>query len=243
MELLKINREKLDEITLNLYKKGLTFEDIQDFLGETFDHSVSPTTITELTKVFAKFRQAWFNSPLENHYKVVFADVIFVTVKRDNSYSKEGIFVATGVRQDNRRELLVLDINPTEGASNWGEFLINLRDKRGVERIDLFVADGLVGLEDELAKVYPQALFQKCVIHKMRGILNKVKPKHKTEIAFDLKEVFNNFESTDTLAKALDKVDRFLKKWGSIYPSIKAQLDPKNPYSKLEYYFTYIRCK
>jgi putative transposase len=241
LELLKINREKLDEITLNLYKKGLTFEDIQDFLGETFDHSFSPTTITELTKVFAKFREAWFNSPLENHYKVVFADVIFVTVKRDNSYSKEGVFVATGVRQDNRRELLVLDINPTEGASNWGELLLDLRDRRGVKQIDLFVADGLAGLEDELAKVYPQALFQKCVIHKMRGILNKVKPKHKTEIAFDLKEVFNNFESTDTIDKTLIKVTRFLEKWGSIYPSVKTQLDPKNPNSKLEHYFTYVQ--
>ena len=50
LELLKLNRSKLDDITLSLYKKGLSFEDIRSFLDEMFDSSVSPSTITELTK-------------------------------------------------------------------------------------------------------------------------------------------------------------------------------------------------
>jgi len=236
LELLKIGRDKLDEITLCLYKKGMTFEDIRSFLDEIFDSSVSPSTISELTKTFNQFRLAWQNSQLEKRYLCVFCDVIFVTVKRGNSYSKEGIFVAIGVREDNKRELLVLDINPTEGAKAWHEFLTDLRDKRGVEKIDLLVADGLNYLEDELAKVYPETHFQKCVVHKMRNILTKTKPKDKPEVAEDLKEVFNNFESTDTIAKAMEKMSKFLLKWEKTYPSFKNQMKEGN----IEYYFTYI---
>jgi len=236
LELLKINREKLDEITLSLYKKGMTFNDIQDFLTEVFDHSTSPSTISDLTKSFNQFRVAWQHTPLEKRYLCVFCDVIFVTVKRGNSYSKEGIFVATGVREDNKRELLFLDINPTESAQTWNEFLLNLRDKRGLEHIDLLVADGLPYLEDELAKVYPNTLFQKCVIHKMRNILNKAKPKDKLEIGQDLKEVFDNFESTSTIEKAQEKMNNFLKKWEKIYPNFKNQMKE----GTIEYYFTYI---
>lgn len=241
LELLKLNRDKLDEITLSLYKKGMTFNDIQSFLSEMFDHSISPSTITELTKTFTQFRQAWFNSKLEKHYLAVFCDVVFVTVKRGNSYAKEGVFIATGVREDFKRELLILDINPTEGASNWTDFLLNLRDKRGVEQIDLLIADGLPGLETELAKVYPKTDFQKCVVHKMRNILNKIKPKDKTEVAEDLKELFDNFESTDTLEKAEQKLEKVIEKWEKIYPSMKSQLDPDNPNSNILYYFTYIK--
>jgi putative transposase len=237
LELLKINREKLDEITLSLYKKGMTFNDISDFLTEIFDHSVSPTTIGELTKSFHQFRIAWENSKLENRYKVVFCDVVFVTVKRGNSYSKEGIFVATGVREDNKRELLVLDINPTESAIVWNEFLTNLRDKRGVKEIDLLVADGLNYFEDELAKVYPNTQFQKCVVHKMRNVLNKAKPKDKLEIGQDLKEVFDNFESTSSIEKAEIKMNNFLDKWENIYPKLKNQFKEGN----IQYYFTYIK--
>lgn len=236
LQLLKINRDKLDEITLSLYKKGMTFNDIQDFLTEVFDHSVSPSTISELTKTFHQFRIAWQNSPLEMHYKVVFCDVIFVTVKRGNSYSKEGIFVAIGVRDDNKRELLILEINPTESAKTWNEFLTDLKMKRGVKQIDLLVADGLNGLEDELAKVYPDTLFQKCVVHKMRNVLNKTKPVDKPLVAQDLKEVFDNFESTSTIETAKKKMNHFLEKWKKIYPSFSNQFKEGN----IEYYFTYI---
>ena len=205
-----------------------------------FDSSVSPSTITELTKTFAQFRQAWENSQLEKHYLAVFCDVVFVTVKRGGSYSKEGIFIAIGVREDFKRELLILDINPTEGAANWKELLLDLRDRKGVQQIDLFIADGITGLEDELAKVYPTTDFQKCVVHKIRNILSKVKPKHKTEIAEDLKYVFDNFESTDTQDKVNQKLQEFLNKWEKIYPRVKTQLDPQNLNSNINYYFTYV---
>lgn len=237
LELLKINRNKLDEITLSLYKKGMTFSDIQSFLTEVFDHSVSPSTISELTKTFNKFRLAWSESKLETHYKVVFADVIFVTVKRGNCYSKEGVFVAIGVREDNKRELLVLDINPTESAQIWGEFLHDLKFKKGVLSIDLLVADGLNYLEDELAKVYPNTQFQKCVVHKIRNILNKTKPSDKLIVSQDIKQVFDNFESTDNIQKAEQKMHNFLEKWQKIYPSFRNQFKEGN----IEYYFTYIK--
>jgi len=82
LELLKINREKVDEIALSLYKKGMTSEDIKSFLDEVFEEGLSPSKISNLAKAFNKFRTAWQDSKLEKHYKAVFGDVIFVTVKR-----------------------------------------------------------------------------------------------------------------------------------------------------------------
>lgn len=149
---------------------------------------------------------------MKEHYKVVFGDDIWVTVKRGNEYAKEAIFVAYGVRKDNKRELLILEQNPTESAQFWGEMLRELKEKRGVGKIDLFIADGIQYLEDELAKVYPETEFQKCVVHKMRNVLNKTSPKDKKEVAEDLKEVFNNFDKYDTLKVALSKIQNFLKK-------------------------------
>jgi len=130
---------------------------------------------------------SWQNAKLEQHYKVVFGDVIFITVRRGNEYAKEGVFIAYGVRDDNKRELLILELNPTESPQFWGELLKNLRDNRGVEKIDLFVADGISYLEDEVMKIYPDIDFQKCVVHKMRNVLNKTSPKDKLEVAQDLK--------------------------------------------------------
>ena len=237
LQLLRINREKVDEIALSLYKKGMTSNDIKSFLEEVFEEKMSPAKISNLAKTFNQFRIAWFNSKLEPHYKVIFADVVFITVKRGDSYSKEGVFVAYGVRDDNQRELLILEINPTESAQTWKELLTELKEKRGVEQIDLLVADGLQHFEDELAKVYPSTQFQKCAVHKMRNILNKTAPKDKGEVAEDLKMVFDNFDRDATVDNAMKKVNNFLSKWSRKYPNFKNLFKE----GSIEYYFTYIK--
>lgn len=237
LELLKINREKVDEIALSLYKRGMTSNDIQSFLEEVFEEGLSPSKISNLSKAFHKFREAWQNAKLEKHYKAVFGDVIFITVKRGKEYAKEGVFVAYGVRDDNKRELLILELNPTESKEFWGELIRDLKEKRGVDNIDLFVADGINYLEDEVFKVYPNALFQKCAVHKMRNILNKISPKDKNDVANDLKHVFDNFDNDATIEKAMNKVYSFLDKWRDKYPNLKNYFKEGN----IEYYFTYIK--
>ena len=237
LELLKINREKVDEIALSLYKRGMTAKDIESFLDEVFEEGLSPSKISNLSKAFHEFREAWQNAKLEKHYKAVFGDVIFITVKRGREYAKEGVFVAYGVRDDNRRELIILELNPTESKEFWGELIRDLKDKRCVESIDLFVADGINYLEDEVFKVYPNALFQKCAVHKMRNILNKISPKDKNDVAQDLKYVFDNFDNNATIEKAMNKVNSFLEKWKEKYPNLKNHFKEGN----IEYYFTYIK--
>jgi len=235
LELVKINQEQVNELCLSLYKKGMTSRDISDLIKEMFGEGVSATKITNLAKVFHKFRDAWENSQLDKHYLVSFCDCIFITVRRGDSYSREAIYVSYGVRTDFKREILALSINPTEGASEWGQIFEKLK-KRGIEKIDLFVADGLSGLEEEIHRVFSESKFQKCVVHKMRNILNKTRPKDKVAMAEDLKEVFDNFSSDSTTEKALKKADKFCKKWKDKYPNLKRFFQEET----IEYYFTYI---
>jgi len=236
LELAKIGGEQMDDLCLMLYKKGVSGTDIQDVIKQMFGGGVSASKISKLSKTFEKIREAWLNSPLREYYKAIFMDVIFITVRRGNSYSKEGVYVAYGVREDNKRELLVLDTNPTESVSQWGEFLKGIK-KRGVKKVDLIVADGIQGLEDEILGIFPKAEFQKCVVHKMRNILKKTRPKDKSEMAEDLKHVFDNFDKSSTIDEAKLKVDEFVKKWNNIYPNIDKFFDDK----KIDYYFTYIK--
>lgn len=237
LELVKIGQEQINEMCLSLYRKGMTSRDISELIEELFGDSVSATKVTNLSKVFSKYRLAWQNSKLDNYYKVIFCDCIFITVRRDDSYSNEAVYVAYGVKSDNTRELLTLEVNPTESATIWGEFLDDLKSKRGIKKVDLLVADGLTGLEDEVHRVFPDADFQKCVVHKMRNILNKTRPKDKREMAEDLKELFDNFSENSTIKKAETKLNLFLEKWKIKYSNINRFFKD----GKIEYYFTYIK--
>ena len=141
-----------------------------------------------------------------------------------------------GVKDDNTRELLLLEVNPTEGSGMWGEYFTQLK-KRGVEEIDLIIADGLVGFADAAKKVYSTSDIQRCVVHLERNLLHKVKPRDKATFSYDLKEVFNNFDKDSSKEKAYKKLKDFHSTWKDSY---SASIDKLLDEGFIDDYLTYI---
>lgn len=235
IQLFKMNQDQVNELILTLYKKGMTTRDISDVMTDFFGDSVSHTTVANLAEQFHGIRTAWEKSRLDTAYHAIFCDCIFITVRRGDSYEKEAVYVAYGVTELNTRELLALAISPTESTTTWKEIFSSLK-KRGVTTVSLVVADGISGMEDVVMEAWRKTKLQKCVVHKMRNILNDIRPKDKAAVANDLKEVFDNFDAGATKEKALKKVEIFCDTWREKYKNIDRHFNKKT----LEYYFTYI---
>jgi len=235
LQLFKMNQDQVNELVLTLYKKGMTTRDIAEVMTDFFGDSVSHTTVSNLAEQFHDIRTAWEKSKLDNIYHTIFCDCIFITVRRGDSYEKEAVYVAYGVTSRNTRELLALAISPTESTTTWKDIFVSLKE-RGVANVSLVIADGITGMEDVVMESWKKTKLQKCVVHKMRNVLNDIRPKEKTLVAEDLKEVFNNFDENSTKEKAREKVTIFCDKWKHIYKTIDKHFNEKT----LDYYFTYI---
>lgn len=223
LELVNQQREQVNELALLLYRKGLSSRDVSDIMAEYFGESISRETVNNLAESFHQIRLDWQNRELDAYYKVIYCDALYVSLKRGNSYSKEAVYVIYGVKDDNSRELLLLEVNPSESGSMWDEYFAKLK-QRGVEQIDLIVADGLVGFAGAAKKHYPYADVQRCVVHLQRNLLNKTRPRDKESFASDLKEVFNNFDESSKREAALSKLKEFVSKWQSSYGSVVTRL-------------------
>ena len=236
IELLTKGQEQVNELALELYKNGLSTRSVSKILKNFFNEDISFTKVSELAEEFNKVRKVWESKKLDSYYKVIYADALFQSLRREDSYSKEALHIIIGVKEDNSKEVLYLGINPTESSNSWEEAFENIKI-RGVQNVDLIVADGLTGMEDVVHKLFPNTDFQKCVIHKMRNVMLKIRPKEKEELGADIKEVFNNFSENSTQEKAIIKLDNFLNKWKIKYPNINRFFanDVK------EFYFTYVR--
>ena len=64
-------------------------------------------------------------------------------------------------------------------------------------------------------------MHQICVIHKYRNVLKKVRVNNRKKFLLNLKEVFNNFESSDSIKNTKLKLFKFLNKWKSKYPFLR----------------------
>jgi transposase-like protein len=223
IELINQQKDQVSELSLLLYRKGLSTRDVSDIMSEFFGESISRNTINDLAESFHDIRKSWENRNLDAYYKVIFCDALYTSLKRGNSYSKEAVHVIYGVKDDNTRELLLLEVNPTEGSNIWGEYINKLK-LRGVEQIDLIVADGIPGFADVARKYYPEADVQRCVVHLQRNLLNKIRPKDKESFANDLKAAFNNFDKDSTKQAALNKLSKLVDDWSHSYGTILAKL-------------------
>lgn len=223
LELIKENKERANQLGLLLYRKGLSTRDVSHILDGYFGHTVSRDTINNLASSFQELREAWEKRALDPHYKAIYCDALFTTLKRGRSYTKEALYIIYGVKDDNTRELLLLEVNPTESSHVWGEYLSKLR-QRGVQQIDLIVADGLPHFADQAKIQYPQADIQRCVVHLQRNLLNRVRPKDKQAFALGLKEVFDNFESTSSQQNAMQKLQKFVAYWKASYKPLVQKL-------------------
>lgn len=75
--------------------------------------------------------------------------------------------MAIGIRSDGGKEILDYSIAPNENGEAWNELLQGLKE-RGITDIQLFIADGMVGLQNAIFSNFPQAKFQRCWVHVAR---------------------------------------------------------------------------
>ena len=236
LNLISQGQSQLNELALLLYRKGLSSRDVSSIMSDYFGESMSHDVVNNLADSFHEIRTNWEQRPLDAYYKAVYCDALYVSLKRGDNYSKEAVYVMYGVKDDNTRELLLLEVNPTEGSGMWGEYFTQLK-KRGVEEIDLIIADGLVGFADAAKQVYSTSDIQRCVVHLERNLLRKVKPRDKATFAYDLKELFNKFDKDSSKEKAYKKLKDFHSTWKNSY---SASIDKLLDEGFIDDYLTYI---
>lgn len=158
----------VDEIVLSLYAKGLTSGEISAHFAEIYGASVSKETISRITdKVVAEMNE-WASRPLDAVYAAVFVDALVVKV-RDGQVANRPVYAAIGVTVDGCKDVLGLWMGVGgEGAKFWLSVLVDLKN-RGVRDVFFLVCDGLKGLPDVVATVWPQTIVQTSSVHNGRA--------------------------------------------------------------------------
>jgi putative transposase len=154
----------VEDMVLSLSAKGLTTGEISAHLAEVYSAEVSRQTISTITDKVMEGMAEWQNRPLDPVYPVIFLDAIHVKI-RDGKVANRPIYVALAVTVEGTRDILGLWAGDGgEGAKFWFQVLTELRN-RGVADVCMVVCDGLKGLPEAIAEVWPLAVTQTCIIH------------------------------------------------------------------------------
>ena len=207
-----------DDKILALYARGMTVREIQGFLAEMYEVEVSPDLISTVTDGVVAEVRAWQSRPLETVYPVVFFDALRVKIRDEAVVRSKAIYLALAILPDGTRDILGLWIEQTEGAKFWMKVFADLK-ARGCQDILIAVTDGLKGMPEALAAVFPATTLQTCIVHLMRHSLDFGNWKERKPLATALRPIYTA-PTAEAAAAALDDFER--SPWGMKFPTVVA---------------------
>ena len=207
-----------DDKIIAMYARGMSVREVQGFLLESYGTEVSPEFISSVTDAVMAEVGAWQARPLEPMYPVVFFDALRVKIREDTVVRNKAIYLALGVLPDGTRDILGLWIEGTEGAKFWMKVFNDLKT-RGVADILIAVTDGLKGMPEALAAVFPATTLQTCIVHLIRNSLDYASWKDRKLLAAAIKPIYTA-PSAEAAQAELDAFEQ--EPWGQKFPTVVA---------------------
>jgi putative transposase len=137
---------------------------------------LSAATVRRLSEAWQEEHARWQRRDLSaRRYVYLWADGVYFTPRLE--HERQCLLVLIGADASGRKELVAVEDGFGESAQSWRELLLRLRDENGLKLDpELATGDGALGFWQALHAVWPKTRQQRCWVHKVANVLNKLPP-------------------------------------------------------------------
>jgi transposase-like protein len=197
----------VEEALIEMYLAGVSVRRVEDITQALWGTRVSASTVSDLNqKIYGKIEE-WRQQPLVGEFPYVFLDGLWLKRSWGGEVKNVSVLVAIGVSQTGYREVLAVSEGAKEDKASWTNFLREMK-QRGLKGVQLFVSDKCLGLIENLADFYPEAKWQRCVVHFYRNVWTAVPTGKVKEAAAMLKAIHAQEDRQAAKEKANQVVDK-----------------------------------
>jgi len=197
----------VEEALMEMYLAGVSVRRVEDITEALWGTRVSPSTVSELNQQLYERIEAWRNQPIEGRFVYVYLDGIWLKRSWGGEVKNVAVLAAIGVDQDGYRQILGVAEGAKEDAESWRQFLRHLKE-RGLTGVELFISDKCLGLVEALGEFYPEALWQRCMVHWFRNVLTAIPTGKAREVVAMLKAIHAQEDRIAAEKKAADVVTK-----------------------------------
>jgi putative transposase len=222
-------QRRADEVALLIreaFLRGISTRQAGRVVAILTGEVVSATTVSKLTRDLDEAVREFHQARLRDDYAYLFLDGVSLRVRRPAGRKRVQMLVAYGVRRDGTRHLLAFLRSQGESQSDWEGLLQDLY-RRGLEgkALGLIVTDGCPGLAAAIPTVYPRVRHQRCWVHKMRNILEKVRKRDYEQVKAGAQAIY----LAASRAQAEAAFRRFWASWRREYGAMVRRLQRDLP--------------
>src|SRR5512132_2191949 len=157
----RMAEKALTAVVQEAYIQGVSTRSVDDLVKALGMTVISKSQVSRLCEEIDGKVKAFLDRPLEGDWPYLWIDATYVKARRqDGRVVSVAVIIAVGVNADGRREVLGMDIGPSEAETFWTSFLRKLT-RRGLRGVKLVISDAHEGLKAAVAKVL-NATWQRC---------------------------------------------------------------------------------
>ena len=182
----------LQAVIVEAYVKGVSTRKVDDLVKALGIDGISKSEVSRICKSLDEDVKAFLSRPIEEEHPYVWLDATFHKVRELGRVVSVATVVAVAVDEDGHRHVLGCDTGPSEDHAFWTRFLRSLV-KRGLKGVRLVVSDSHEGLKAAVAKVFPEATWQRSSVrrvHFMRNLLSTVTKGAQEAVAALVRTIF-----------------------------------------------------
>jgi transposase-like protein len=196
-----------EEALIEMDLAGVSVRRVEDITEALWGTRVSPSTVSELNqKIYGQIEE-WRRRKIEGCYAYGYLDGLWLKRSWGGEVRNVSVRVAIGVDAEGFRDVLGVSEGAKEDKESWTAFLRELKE-RGLTGVQLFVSDKCLGLVENLGEFYPEAKWQRCVVHFYRNVWTKVPSGKGKEVAAMLKAIHAQEDRTAAREKARQVVEK-----------------------------------
>ncbi len=208
----------LESLVIASFVRGLSVRDVEATLADALGDqaTISKSTVSQVCTAIKTEYEAWAQRRLDE----VVLDYLFLDAsffRMHPGSPAEPVLAAWGITTTGKPVFVGLAPGSGESTDAWADFLTDLRD-RGLACPLLVVSDGARGLIAAIEQIFPAALRQRCLIHRLRNVVAKIPAGMQAEIrdgywaCFDTEDV-----KTEPGPKLVELVDARLRAFETRY--------------------------
>jgi putative transposase len=197
----------VEEALIEMYLAGVSVRRVEDITQALWGTRVSPGTVSNLNKKIYERIEQWRSRSIEGSFPYVYLDGIVLKRTWAEQVRNISVLVAIGVDVEGYRQVLGVVEGAKEDKAGWSEFLRHLK-KRGLKDVELVISDACLGLAGSIGDFYPNAKWQRCIVHFYRNVFTVVPRGKVKHVAMMLKAI----HASEDRQAAKDKADAVIKK-------------------------------
>ena len=164
----RLAEKALTAVVQEAYIQGISTRSVDDLVQAMGMSGISKSQVSRLCEEIDVRVKAFLDRPIEGDWPYLWIDATYIKVRQNGRIVSVAVIVAVGANADGRREVLGMQVGPSEAETFWTDFLRGLT-RRGLRGVKLVISDAHEGIKAAVFKVM-HATWQRCRVHFMRNV-------------------------------------------------------------------------